>query len=235
MRAVDEASQAQVILKPKVIKLGSATVISLEKHEGGKLKFSGQLKAANQEELDLVCKKLTRSVLNEKTLQSDSKVSEVTHDEVKSGSNRKETIGRWALGFGPTWVSNVNSGGGKFGLLIGYTWEIIDPNVMIKLYWDGAAGFSFFAIGANYFFSESKISPFAGLSFGYAGSSVQSVPGYISGVIDTSGFAGGAELGMSFFRNSRVNLNVSGVFNTLFTSNYLGTPSLVGLRIGVLF
>lgn len=57
---VEKSSQADYTLKPKLIRLGQAYVLSLAKVKDGKVIFSSQLKAAQMDELDKVATRLTR-------------------------------------------------------------------------------------------------------------------------------------------------------------------------------
>ncbi len=233
---VEDPAGAKFVLKTKVIKLGSASVIGLSKYANGKLIISSQLKAAKSEELDLVCKRLTRAVLTETPMSTQSNVSEVTQEEVKTGTNRKDTIGRWLVGFGPTGVSSLNNPGLVFGGVLGFTWEIVDPNAMVKLFWDGGGGFSYFALGADYFLSETRTAAFVGASFGYGVGIAQANNNSFLGV-DTSGrgFAGGVEAGVSFFRTSKLNLDLALTYETIFANNPYGMPGLYGMRLELLF
>jgi hypothetical protein len=226
---------AKITVKAKVVKLGNALMVTVEKIDGGQVKFTSQLKAAQPDELDVVCRRLARAVMMEKAPSAEDNVHEVTKAETVSGTNRKEVVGRWIFGFGPTELYNLNNGStAEFGGIIGYTWEFAEPSVMLKLFFDGTGGFSTVGIGADYFFSQSATSLFGGLDMGYGGAQVQ---GNTSNLTTTSvsGFSGGADFGFAFFRTSRVNVELALRLATIFSTLPNGIPGQYGLRLNILF
>jgi hypothetical protein len=159
-RISTDQKEAKITLKAKVVKLGNALIVSVEKIQDGQVKFASQLKAAQPDELDVVCRRLAKAVLDEKAPSVNDNVHEVTKAETVSGTNRKDVVSRWIFGFGPTGLFNLNnSATAEFGGIIGYTWELSEP-VMLKLFLDGASGFNTVGIGADYFFSQSSTSLF---------------------------------------------------------------------------
>src|SRR5579885_3553876 len=58
---VGDPAQADIVLRPKLLKLGAAYIATLDRVEGGKVTRSDQLKAAHIEELDQVAQRLTRA------------------------------------------------------------------------------------------------------------------------------------------------------------------------------
>jgi hypothetical protein len=235
-RISTDQKEAKISLKIKVVKLGNALMVAVEKIEGGQVKFATQLKAAQPDELDIVCRRLAKAVMSEKAPSSEDNVHEVTKAETVSGTNRKDVVSRWIFGFGPTGLFNLNnSATAEFGGTIGYSWELAEPSVMLKLFYDGAGGFGSFGIGADYFFSQSSTSLFGGIDMGYGGAQVQGNPASTITTTSVNGFSAGADLGFAFFRTSRVNMELALRVATLFASNSYGLPGQYGLRLNILF
>ncbi len=234
-RISTDPNEAKITIKAKVVKLGSALMVSVEKIENGQVKFASQLKAAQPDELDVVCRRLARAVMTEKAPNVEDNVHEVTKAETVSGTNRKDVVGRWIFGFGPTELYNLNNGStAEFGGIIGYTWELAEPSVMLKLFLDGTGGFSTIGIGADYFFSQSSTSLFGGIDMGYGGAQVQGNTINLS-TTSVSGFSGGADFGFAFFRTSRVNVELALRIATIFSTLPNGLPGQYGLRLNLLF
>jgi len=235
-RVSTDPKEAKISLKIKVVKLGSALMVSVEKIENSQVKFATQLKAAQPEELDIVCRRIAKAVMTEKAPSSEDNVHEVTKAETASGTNRKDVVGRWIFGFGPTGIFNLNnSGTAEFGGIIGYGWELAEPSVMLKLFYDGTAGFGSLGIGADYFFSQSSTSLFGGIDMGYGSAQVQGNPAPTITTTSVNGFSGGADFGFAFFRASRVNMELALRVATIFASTSYGLPGQYGLRLNILF
>jgi hypothetical protein len=181
---------AKITVKAKVVKLGNALMVTVEKVEGGQVKFTSQLKAAQPD---------------------------------------------WIFGFGPTELYNLNNGStAEFGGIIGYTWELAEPSIMLKLFLDGTGGFSTVGIGADYFFSQASTSLYGGIDMGYGGAQVQGNTTSLS-TTSVSGFSGGADFGFAFFRTSRVNVELALRVATIFSTLPNGLPGQYGLRLNILF
>lgn len=224
---------AKYTLKPKIMKLGNAYMMTLEKYEGGTLKYSSQMKSATIEEMDKVSRRLVRAVMDEVSAGNDARIQDVTETEAVANNKRKEALRRWYLGMGPSFASNVNNSNTIFGWSIAYAWEM--PSAALKLYLDGVgANFVHYGIGGHYYFSDRDGSPLVGAQLGY-GNSLKTASGIGFSDEPVSGFSLGANVGYQFFRTSTVGLEISLYGAMLMAKNSLGNPTVYGLRVGLYF
>lgn len=223
---------ADFVLNPKLIRLGSAYVVVLEKSEpGGKIVYSSQAKASGIEEMDVVATRLARSVVGEVPVKSDARIGDVTGVETTADARKKESANFWLLGFGPSNLGGVGSQGTSYGLSLGFASDI-ETRASVRLFWDGSfngrSAFNDYALGGSYFFSEGKNSPFVEADFGYG-------VARISPEMKQDGFAFGFGPGIRVFRTSKINLELQARFSFLSNTLNGSTPTAFVIRGTVLY
>lgn len=232
---VDQPNKADFILRPKLIRLGEAYVMSLSKVQDGQQVFSSQLKAAQMDELDKVSQRLTRAVLEGKRAESDARVGEVTNEEAKEGTQRRPARGSAYLSFGGSTFGNLNSSGIGYSLGLGYSFDV--NRVRLKLMGEanvnGAAFLMSGGLGGNYFFSLGDISPYLSADFGLGAAKIDG-GGAFSGEL-VGGFVAGVGAGVELLRTSSINLDLGFRVGFLFHANSLGMPQVYSLRLGLYF
>jgi len=235
-RVVEQAAQADLILRPKLIRLGEAYILSLTKtNKEGQILFSSQLKAEKIDELDKVAQRLTRSVLESETGKEGIRVGEITNEEAKEGTQRRPVRNATYFGFGGSTFSNLGSSGIGYNFGLAYSWDINRARIKILSEWN-INGNSFFAsggLGANYFFTLTDLAPYIAADFG-AGAAKLEAGGILSGQA-IGGFVVGVGTGIEFFRTSAINLDLGFRAGFLLNSNTLGMPAVYSLRLGVYF
>lgn len=230
---VEKEKDAKFTLRTKILKLGNAYVVTVDKFQDDKMVTDAQMKAEKFEEFDNVTSRLVRSVVTGVPLKADVRTNDVTENEAITGVRRRDTVNRWYFGMGPGQVTHVNSTRTLFNLGIGYFFEI-NPEWALKIIYDGTGGsdFSYLALGTNYYFSDHNTSPLVTAELGYGSASMDtSILGINSDAV--SAFVVGAGAGYQFFRTSKVNLEILAHAAVLMGSNHLGTPFKYGLRVGI--
>ena len=236
-QVVSEMSEANLFLRPHLLRLGSAYLLQLEKADReGEVIFSGSLKAERMDELDIVARRLTRAVLSNTTPSSDERVGEITNEEAHNGTQRNPTRSEWYLGFGGSDFSNMNVNGLGYSLGAAHVWDINVALIKIIGEFSGldSAFMTSLGLGGDYFFSSSPISPYVGGDFGFGAAKAEGNAGFFSGDV-IGGFDLGGEAGIEFFRTSAVNLDLGFRAGVLLHSNSYGSPAVYSLRLGVLF
>ncbi len=235
-RVIEDETKAIIRLRPKLVKLGESIIVDLAKIEAKteKILFSAQLKAAHADELDLVIKRLTRTVINEDSSQGKDRLGEVTHSE----ATPNELIPAKNLTyfeFGPAFLGNLNQPNVGYLFSGGYSWDVTSALVRAgaTAIIDGSAGWLDGHIGGTVFFQQRSTSPYLLGDFGFGFSGSQG-----NGLLDgekTGGFmmAGGA--GVQFFRNSTIHVDLGIRLGFLFKTSTLGIPYHGGLHLGLYF
>jgi hypothetical protein len=229
----EQLKQADYRLRPKLLRLGEAYVLSLSKIRKGQVVFASQLKAMQMEDLDEVAQRLTRSVLREE------RISPAREDDLGGGSDEgrhhKPAHRVTYLGFGGAAFTNLNATGIGLSIAAAQAWDV--DNALIKILgegdFNGSAFFTSVSLGGNYFLTSADVAPYVTGDFG---AGVAKLDG--GGVLDGQtvvGFAGGAGAGVQFLRASSVHLDLGFRAGFLFHANQLGIPQAYTLRIGLYF
>jgi opacity protein-like surface antigen len=219
--------EADVQLKPRLLKLGGSFVVTIDKMKGEKLAFATKMKAATADDLDNVAARVVRAALRETRAEETAQVDDITQDETTRGTNRIQTTRQWKLGFGPAWGSQNNTD--KSGMLftLGFVWGI-DANFDLDLALrasnfekanETGASFSEFLIGTNYYLTKGRNAPFLTAGFGRTAASISTANSntIINISSDTlSGWSVRAGVGYKFFRTSTVNLGVELNYSKVF-------------------
>jgi hypothetical protein len=231
-----ELSQADFSLRPKLMRLGSSSLLSVQKLKGKQVLHSAQLKVVRFDELDQIVIRTVRAAIEENTAEAAPRVQEVTRNEIRS-PNKVGARTFAGVGLGPSWLNAVNAPSSALGFTVFYGWDI-QPQISLRLLWDRSfvsgsgndASFDLLAIGMQYFFDDHDITPFAMGSFGYAFAERQ---GNDSGTL--SNFGGSIGGGVRFFRTSKVNVEVGLHYMLIAESFAAGTPNGLAARVALLF
>jgi hypothetical protein len=230
----ESADKADISLRPKLMRLGDAVILSLAKVKDGEILFSSQLKAAHMNELDKVVTRLTRSVLEGQRGKDSARVGEITNEEARDGTQRKPVRKEWYVGLGGSEFSNLNSTGIGYSFGLAYGWDL--NWMLFKLMGEGAFnGSAFFAsagIGAQYFLSTSNIAPYLAADFG--GGLAKIDQSLLSGQT-VGGFVAGVGAGVELLRTYAINLDLNIRAGFLLHDNNLGDPRVLSLRLGLYF
>jgi hypothetical protein len=227
------SDKATFKLKAKILKLDNLYIVNLEKEKANSFVFASTIKAPKSAELDQKIARLIRSVVNEKPLIE--KVGEITESEKDEVSNRRKSVNRWYVGFGPAWGKKLLSETTMTDFSIGYSWEV-NTQSSIRTIWDlvsepGSsknAKMSNLGLGLQYFLNNDNSAPYVQGDFGWAATTTNFKE-------EKSSFSIGAVAGYTLFRTSSTNFDISLRFQTLTSSNSAGTPATTSIRIGVLF
>jgi hypothetical protein len=231
---VKQASDADFVLQPRLIRLGQAYVMTLSKMKNGETIYSTKLKAEKIDELDRVAKRLTRSVLESKSAGSQQLVGEITDEEAHQGTQRRPVRQAFYLGFGGASLHNLNTTGLGYSAGAAYTWDL--NTLRLKLFGEGDVnGAAFFVdggIGGNYYLSREDVAPYLSADFGGGAAKVD------QGLLDgqtIGGFVFGVGTGVELLRTSSVNLDLGFRAAFLLHNNQLGSPEALSLRLGIYF
>lgn len=241
-QVVDSEKQAGAILESKLLKLGSAYVFGMSKIRGGQVVFTQQARSKSIEDMDTVAARVSRAVVNEVKFENDTRVTDVTEDQVKRSSRRIEATRQWSFGLGPGGGMAVNSS--KVGTFwhIGYQWGL-DANYALSLAYEGvsvkdtSASLGNLQIGLDYVFNDHNASPYISGGFGYGSASAETTnKGFFNSSDDNaSGFTLGVGAGYKFFRSSTVNLGVGARYWVVLDTTSQGTPSAWATALTVYF
>ena len=225
-QSVGTPGEAEVLLRPKLMKLGNSYILSIEKLKGQQVEFSSQLKAAQIEEMDRVAVRVTRAVLDEKAIADDARVGDVTDTEVREGTNRKQALKGWYFGLGPAWLSELGTSGTGYYFDLGYAFDL--NHLVMKIAYDASyssgASVSALTLNGNYMFSEAALSPYVGASFGI-GSFYATNSSLFS---STTGFAAGVGGGVQMLRTSSFQVEIGAQMMFILKQPH---PNMFALRL----
>lgn len=232
---VDQEKDADIILRPTLMRLGQAVVLSLSRVEKGRVVFASQLKGLSMDELDKVATRLTRSVLVGENAKKNPRVGEITNEEALDGAQRRPTRSESYVSFGGTELGNLNSVGAGYSFAVGHGWDVNTALIKIIAEGDfvGSAWFASAGLGGNYFFTRTDIAPYVTADIGAGAAKIDG-----GGVLDgqtVGGFVMGAGAGLQFLRTTTVNLDLGFHAAYLLHYNQLGTPQNYTIRLGLYF
>jgi hypothetical protein len=227
---------ADYILRPSLVRLGHAFILTVAKVKNGAVVASAQQKAMTVEELDDASNRAVRAVMLETQTKPDLRVGEVKPREEDQLRRRILSRNTTYLGFGPATLQNLGYNKLAYDFGVGRYWEVT-PQSMIKLIGNGVLSsnwkvYYFSALlGLNYFLSDQDSAPYvtAGFGYGFAGSG-KSTPATSIG-----GFAMDIGAGLQFFRTSSTQLDISVIYSMIFGNDTIGAPGFTGVRLGILF
>jgi hypothetical protein len=233
-QVVETADKADISLRPKLMRLGDAYILSLAKVKDGQIVFSSQLKAAHMNELDKVAERLTRSVLQGQTGKEGIRVGEITNEEARDGTQRKPVRKEWYVGLGGSEFTNLNTTGIGYSFGLAYAWDL--NTALLKIMgegdFNGSAFFTSAGIGGEYFLATTDIAPYLAADFGVGLAKVDQ--SLFSGQT-VGGFVAGVGAGMELLRTSAINLDLGFRAGFLLHENNLGDPRVLSLRLGLYF
>lgn len=231
-QTTEDATKADYTLRPRLLRLGSAYILKLEKRKAGNVIFSSQLKAQQPEELDRVAKRLTRAVINNQPASDSARASDVTNEEVHEGTNRKQAISGYHFALGPSLPQNMGTSGVGYSFSLGKAWDL--NKAMIRLRGDlfgkgGALGLDF-GLSGQYYFINSDFSPFAGAELGFG--ALRTNTGTIFSNDLHAGFFLGPVAGVQLFRTSSVQVELGLKWSVMLVDT---NPSFFAFRVGLYF
>jgi hypothetical protein len=231
----NDQDKADLILQPRVIRLGEAYILSLTKIRNGETVYSSELKAAHIEELDKVSERLTRSVLAGERAKDSPRVGEITDEEAHQGTQRRPVRTEKYIGFGGNSLGNLNSTGVGYSLALAYGWDV--NSAMLKIMGEGdfnsSAFFTTVGIGGDYFLSMSDVAPYVSADFGGGLAKLNAGSEFSGQTI--GGFVAGGGAGVRLLRTSAVNLDLGFHADFLLRNNNYGMPQALSLRLGIYF
>ncbi len=244
---VTDKSSAKSVLRPKILKLGNAYILKIDKVQNNKIKYSSKMKSAGLDDMDTVSTRVVRSVLREQSAKDSVTVTDVTKDEETQGTRRYKSSKQWRFSFGPAWSEGLNVDGGGTQWGIGYNFGV-DPSFDLKLDFsfyvpradkDDDAAFRNVSLGLDYFLTSAKNSPFISADIGYASAAASEDSNNFLNLSDdkASGWTVGIGLGYKFFRTSTVNLGIAATYRYMFdkTSKSNQTPRLSAINLIVYY
>jgi hypothetical protein len=243
---VAHQNEAEFTLNAELLKLGSATIMTMTKWSGGpgsyKMAYTAKMKAEAVEDLDEVSGRVTRAVVYERSpveLNNDLDGRPAAPGEQDDGSIHARNA--FSFGLGPYMLENLNLPNSAntlaYSLNFGNQWAVSPQatlNIDYEIAWIDSASLYDILIGTCYYFGTNVTAPFVGLSLGYGGAT--SAPGvdndpYGDGSPSTSvfGYCVEAKAGVLFFRDAKVNLSLQLRYLAIFANNGIGYPSSTGL------
>ncbi len=248
----DLAGPETYIVKSRLVGLGGSVILQAEKVLGQKSVFAVELKAASVEELDKVADRVARSLVEQKGVNEDKKISEVTQSEVNNKNLKLDAEKHWFVGFGPGYVGNTRSYSVLTRFDIDYAWMVGDYDM--KFYGNittplssGTDGSTtvMAGIGSNYYLTQKVNAPFVFAGVGLGFSFVQENSSEIEDELDqqgqvipyknTGGFSVSLGGGYTIARTSKVNFSIFGNVSTIFANTGKGFPVVSSLGVGLNF
>ncbi len=233
-QASDEQS-ADFVLKPDLIKLGGAFILTITKFKKGEAVYSSKQKAASIEELDDASDRAVRAAILGTQAKKDTRVGEVKARDENQLQTRIKSHNTSYFGFGVGSLTNMGNSKLAYDFAIGHNWEVT-PRSQIKVLTELFASSDWNAylgaiqLGLNLFLNDEDSSPYLGAGLGFAGSGSGS-----SSATTLGGFAGSVGVGMQFFRTSSTQFDIFAGYTIEFANNTIGAPGALGLRIGILY
>ena len=230
-----DPKEADYVLAPSILKLGSSMVLKIDKLKKGKVVFSRKLKAQKVEELDEVSERLTYAVIEETSIRSQERVGKIRKGEEDSDRRRRKAAKRWYFGVGPAFGAHLNTGDIFYAFEGAYSFDI--NRALIRIFWesafgDGTAIFQMLGLGVNFFSSDRDTAWVYGGDFGFGWAKES---GNLLSGDSASGFALGGGIGISFFRTSSINVEIMTRARVITRKGTQGLPILYSLKLGVYF
>ena len=225
----EQENSPDMILNGSILSFGNSYILTLSKTRKDKI-TSFKLKASEIDELDLITKRLVRSVLKEQSPDTGIKIGEVTKSESKKMDRKKKVRKNLSFSLGPGWMNSAEETKEGTFINVGLNWgldsyfdlglalEIFEEDsVMEEMMW----GILF---NGRYHISDSKHSPYINLSFGRGSYTYESPD---DDVDYPSGWIFGASIGHHFYRNHSTNMAIEAGYR-YFSGDYLGKkPSAI--------
>lgn len=229
-KVTTDRAAADRVLAGQLLSLGSSRMVTIRQLKDNATVSTAEGKTATVESLDSLVSLLVTEAFKGPQVQKKhvSEVGSIREDEVKQIERRKESRNYKSFGFGPSGLLNLESEELAYLFHVGYIWEVAEKaavKVKNDYVFDFAGAFLMsLTLGANYYFTATNISPFAGFDFGYG----LALPddGDVRG-----GFALGGSLGLALFRTSTTQLMADVNYQALLKE---GGPGKISLGISIL-
>ncbi|MBC86798.1 MAG: hypothetical protein CL677_06420 [Bdellovibrionaceae bacterium] len=238
----DNRWESDVVLVPKLLKLGSSYILQVGKYVDKKLATSKKMKSATIEDMDTVVGRVVRAVLSDVKVAETARVDEVTKDEMERSQVRYQALKQWSVGIGAAWAGGLHYPGTGALLLGGYNFGV-DPDYDLSLYGellfatgDSEVQFTNFSVTMSWFVNRNKTAPYVrgGLGYGFASASQDNQSNTLIGSNDNvSSFSAVIGGGFKFFRTSTVHMGLDATTTIFFseTEKSKETPSLTSLKL----
>ena len=231
------AAAADFTLKPELVQLGHAYILTVTRFKGNEPLNSSRQKASSVEELDEAADRAVRATMHQTSTNKDVRVGEVQERDEYRLSRRTQSRHSAYFGLGPAGYANLGTSPLAYDIALGYNWEV-SPYAMIRVLADLVTGdklhsyYTSAQLGLNYAFTDNDNSPYIGalVGFGSAGTAARG-----HRVTTIGGFSGTLGAGWMFFRTASTQLDLFAGYSTIFGNNGEGAPGTYGLRVGVLF
>jgi hypothetical protein len=259
----DDMASADVILQPRLMKLGDSYVLTVERRRGDDVVYASQVKASSLSDLDRAARRATVAALSGSASEySRSATTETVEDRTEDRTviinnnaaddeiadyrlTRKgyqltpgaRPNGYWSIGIGPMIGKNMETDDVFYNLSIGRYWDI-DPRASVK-----AIGEMNFATG-----DESATLMNFGLGASWFFAADPNGAAYVTSDLgfgfasdadeeDADGFSFGAGVGYQFFRTRAAALDLQLRYLTILeeTNKDEGFPRMLGARLAVNF
>jgi hypothetical protein len=256
----DDISKADVILQPRIMKLGDSYVLTVERRRGEEVVYASQVKAASLSDLDRAARRATVAALSGSASDySRSATTETVEDRtviINNTNAADEEVadyrltrkgyqltpgarpnGYWSIGIGPMIGKRMETDDVFYNLSVGRYWDI-DPRASVKAI--GEANFSTgddsatllnFGLGASWFFAaDPNGSAYVTTDLGYGFATTADDE-------DADGFSFGAGVGYQFFRTRAAALDLQLRYLTILDEPDKGDgfPRMLGARLAVNF
>ncbi len=243
---VNNPSQAEITLQPKLLKVANTYFLKMARIENGKVTKSARMKSKELSDIDRVTDRLVSAMLTGASVEDTAQVDNITDAERNRNTNRFEVTRQWIFAFGPSWLNNANIS--KSGILwkLGYEWGL-DPNFSVNLSFDGtsfsdsSADFGLLQMGLDYYFNLTKTSPYVGLGIGYGSADSNGCSQDLFGFDcsnkdeEASGWAASVNGGFKFFRTSTVNVGLEAEYAYIFDDTKYGNPSRMTVSLAIYY
>lgn len=244
---------ADLIFNSSILEVGDSYILTLTKISKDKTAYSKRTKIDQIEDLDIGVDRLCAAVLNDSNPGDEVKVGEITNRDTYRLQQRRESKGRWMVGFGPAYAIGFDAGSDSmFNYSLGYSWELEES--MIKAHFVGSSAtnesegsLSGMGIGYSYLLSPTDTTQIINAELIWGSAQVETneleetlnygiyESDYKYKVESKNGFSLGLGYGLLMMRTSNVALETS-----IFAHQFLGTvdgknPSTVGARVTLYF
>jgi hypothetical protein len=256
----DDMSNADVILQPRLMKLGESYVLTVERRKGDEVVYASQVKASSLSDLDRAARRATVAALSGSASEySRSATTETVEDRTVIINNTNAADdeiadyrltrkgyqltpggrpnGYWSIGIGPMIGKRMETDDVFYNLSVGRYWDI-DPRASVKAIGEmnfatgnESATLMNFGLGASWFFAaDPNGAAYVTTDLGYGFATTADDE-------DADGFSFGAGVGYQFFRTRAAALDIQLRYLTILeeADKDEGFPRMLGARLAVNF
>ncbi len=255
----DDMARAEVILQPRLMKLGESYVLTVERRRGEEVVYASQVKATSMQDMERAARRATVAALSGSASEySRSASTETVEDRTVIINNTNDANdvadyrltrkgyqltpesrpnGYWSIGIGPMIGKRMETDDVFYNLSIGRYWDI-DPRASVKAIGEmnfatgnESATLMNFGLGASWFFAaDPNGAAYVTTDLGYGLATTADDE-------DADGFSFGAGVGYQFFRTRAAALDIQLRYLTILeeADKDEGFPRMLGARLAVNF